>query len=259
MARREPVRLPRVRLATARPPRAGLPAAGWEHPRPAKTTGGGGTDPGAMEAAIMEALVLWYDPRRQGATNESMAADPHLKDLSGNGHDALCRNFAWAEGSGISTEAYPNALVTDGVDDKCETESIEPLSDFTIITERECISQSNAASFANAQKAFIFERNNSGVTGPIIQRCVSYGKENYVSSAAVKGRSVSWMTPTSYKGSVALTRGTNEAAAGKLTIGYIYDYGDKYGAWALWSFLLFRRTLTEQEIEWVKEHMMGEP
>lgn len=112
MARREPVRLPRVRLATARPPRAELPAAGWEQPRPAKTTGGGGTDPGAMEAAIMEALVLWYDPRRQGATNESMAADPYLKDLSGNGHDAKCQNFAWGGMSGIG--GYTDNIFTSG-------------------------------------------------------------------------------------------------------------------------------------------------
>lgn len=111
MARREPVRLPRVRLATARPPRAGLPAAGWEQPRPV-ADGGGGTDPGAMEAAIMEALVLWYDPRRQGATNESMAADPHLKDLSGGGHDAKCQNFAWGGMSGIG--GYTDNIFTSG-------------------------------------------------------------------------------------------------------------------------------------------------
>lgn len=117
MARREPVRLPRVRLATAGLPRAAMPAAGWEQARPAKTAGGGGgTSPDPMEAAIMEALVLWYDPRRQGATNESMAADPHLKDLSGNGHDAVCANFAWAGMSGMG--GYTDNLFDVSSDDR---------------------------------------------------------------------------------------------------------------------------------------------
>ena len=57
--------------------------------------------PPGTPKAIREALVCWYDPARQGATNEKMAENPVLKDLSGNGHDAACRNFAWAGMSGI--------------------------------------------------------------------------------------------------------------------------------------------------------------
>ena len=54
-----------------------------------------------MSTQIMSSMVLWYDLKRQGATNESMAADPTLRDLSGNGHDATCYNFAWSGMSGI--------------------------------------------------------------------------------------------------------------------------------------------------------------
>ena len=265
MARREPVRLPRVRLATARPPRAGVPAAGWEQPCPAKTTGGGGTDPGAMEAAIMEALVLWYDLKKQGATNESMAENPVLRDLSGNGHDALCRNFAWAEGSGISTEAYPGAIVTDGVDDLIHAEELELLTDFTVIAKREFIRFNHYGGLAfkwilgGGNGAFIFEMsyNKDDVTSP--DECLVFsdaggGGGNGI--APVQGR-VSWMTPASYNGQ-PLTRG-------KKTDGSRLDLFCNKGeitrtcSGALWSFLLFRRTLTEQEIEWVKEHLMGEP
>ena len=46
-------------------------------------------------------MILWYDLKKQGATNESMAENPVLRDLSGNGHDATCYNFAWAGMSGI--------------------------------------------------------------------------------------------------------------------------------------------------------------
>lgn len=55
--------------------------------------------------AVRDSLVLWYDIRRQGATNEGMAANPVLRDLSGNGHDATCYNFAWSGMSGIG--GYP--------------------------------------------------------------------------------------------------------------------------------------------------------
>ena len=50
---------------------------------------------------IMDSLVCWYDPGKQQCTNESMAANPVLADLSGNGHDIECFNFGWAGMSGI--------------------------------------------------------------------------------------------------------------------------------------------------------------
>lgn len=51
--------------------------------------------------SIRDAMVLWYDLKKQKATNESMAANPILKDLSGNGNNATCYNFAWSGMSGI--------------------------------------------------------------------------------------------------------------------------------------------------------------
>jgi len=58
--------------------------------------------------AIKNSMILWYDIARQGATNESMAENPVLKDLSGNGHDATCNNFAWRGMSGIGGYAISN-------------------------------------------------------------------------------------------------------------------------------------------------------
>lgn len=54
-----------------------------------------------MAQAIRSSMVVWYDIKRQGATNESMSQNPLLKDLSGHGHDATCYNFAWSGMSGI--------------------------------------------------------------------------------------------------------------------------------------------------------------
>ena len=53
--------------------------------------------------SIFDAMVLWYDPKRQGATNENMAENPVLTDLSGNGHDATCYNFGWGGMSGVGS------------------------------------------------------------------------------------------------------------------------------------------------------------
>ena len=53
------------------------------------------------EKRIMDSLICWYDIGKQQCTNESMAANPVLADLSGNGHDITCYNFAWAGMSGI--------------------------------------------------------------------------------------------------------------------------------------------------------------
>lgn len=87
-------RIPVARLGTAALRRVTLPAAGlWKK-------SGGKTPPDPVEA-IMQACVLWYDISKQQATNEGMAETPVLRDLSGNGHDATCHNFAWSGMSGI--------------------------------------------------------------------------------------------------------------------------------------------------------------
>ena len=58
--------------------------------------------------AIKDAMVLYYDIAKQKATNESMAKNPTLKDLSGNGNDATCYNFGWSRMSGIGGYTLAN-------------------------------------------------------------------------------------------------------------------------------------------------------
>ena len=58
--------------------------------------------------AIKDAMVLYYDIAKQKATNESMAENPTLKDLSGNGNDATCYNFGWSGMSGIGGYTLAN-------------------------------------------------------------------------------------------------------------------------------------------------------
>lgn len=59
-----------------------------------------------IPTAIKNSMVLWYDIAKQKATNESMAENPTLKDLSGNGNDATCYNFGWSRMSGIGGYVY---------------------------------------------------------------------------------------------------------------------------------------------------------
>lgn len=70
--------------------------------------GAGGYWPAGTPAAIRRSAVLWYDIAKQGATNETMAENPVLKDLSGHGHDATCYNFGWAGMSGIGGYSFPD-------------------------------------------------------------------------------------------------------------------------------------------------------
>ena len=60
--------------------------------------------------SIKNNMVLWYDIKRQDATNETMKVNPILKDLSGNGHDATCYNFAWSGMSGIGGYIFRRLL-----------------------------------------------------------------------------------------------------------------------------------------------------
>lgn len=63
-------------------------------------------DSGVIPKAIRDSMVLWYDLKKQGATNESMQANPVLVDHSGNGRNATCQNFAWSGMSGIGGYNY---------------------------------------------------------------------------------------------------------------------------------------------------------
>lgn len=204
--------------------------------------------------SIFDSLVLWYDIAKQGATNETMAANPVLKDLSGHGHDATCYNFGWTEESGISTTDYPGALVSDGVDDYGLCYGVPILNDFTLIACRIHIGRSDDSlvtkriSGGREDGAFQFERG--GVA------CFSYGKVNSITLSQSR---VSWMTPTSYNGS-AIIRGdlSDSDVLGLFTLraGVISGGNSHTICAALYSLILFNRTLTDEEIEWVKNNLI---
>ena len=203
---------------------------------------------GGIPSAIRRSMVLWYDIARQGCTNESMAENPILKDLSGNGHDATCYNFAWTEESGISSVNYPNALVADGVDDYAYVEGMPILTDYTVIAKRTifegsagAIAAKNAEIGLGINVEFIFEGGTK-----FISNTYSFGTANNVS---ITNEDISWQTKSSYNGT--------KIDYGKINGGTILDiFGYRYATAALYSLLLFDRTLSQEEIEWVKENLI---
>ena len=348
---------------------------------------------------ITDSLVCWYDIGKQQCTNESMAANPVLADLSGNGHNIGCFNFGWAGMSGIggyvfsrplanwykpsanngsyTTEdnvlhitklntnsgvyyvtnngnktntiveitgnnyttkpfkikisglpegklvlfkglvgnnsvspnisviyenkyfdngehivesssvvwdneelepnvinypsilidsdtaddvditiellpEYPNALVSDGVDDYCYTDGLPILTDYTVIAKRKWLQteSDNNDCFAakgNILASFLVERyGNNGS-----QEAYSFGQYNGVSFVQ---EDIIYQTKESYNGYPlkvgTATDGDNLVILGRTSapLGCIQA--------ALYSFLLFDRTLTTAEIEWVKKNMI---
>ena len=313
-------------------------------------------EPGVIPKAIKDSMVLWYDLKKQGATNESMTATPTIRDLSWNGHDATCYNFAWSGMSGIggyntnftewslivgsATEnifkipsgiqqgwlaysskellpfkckvsgingcaisyhyniddtsrsfisinkdgiynlpgsvinenymgfimqsgvtsnitieilpEYPNALVSDGVDDYALCSTLPTLDDFTIVAKRKIFNSDTSHCFVSSSDivstgAFILESKSYTDS----EALASFGAE---SSINLVTDDVVYMTPTSYNGTT-ITKGTNNDG-NNLNLFRIRPNDNRMMEGALYSFILFDRTLTTDEIAWVKTNMI---
>lgn len=329
------------------------------------------------EKRIMDSLVCWYDIGKQQCTNESMAANPVLADLSGNGHDIECFNFGWAGMSGIGgynvnftnfiTETeilktqdkiiiyntdesyngilrfinaqsqgkisypqfklkisglaegetinyvyfdgenlsirhsmvmgngiydipkieanitaddnkyctvltfnlnniryknivfeqlplYPNALVSDGVDDYCYTDGLPILTDYTVIAKRKWLGFTGNCALASKFK------NNGALTGAFGLEHIGTNDTKEYWSFGVNNRAVlypeeiTYGTPTLCNG-VPVNRG-NASDNEVLSLFSMRENMQTRGQIALYSFLLFDRTLTTAEIEWVKKNMI---
>lgn len=315
--------------------------------------------------AIKNAMVLWYDIARQGATNESMAENPILKDLSGNGHDIECFNFGWSGMSGIggymsdftkgyhyntkdesfeyitptkfhfvksfNTDGeiwklkyiggkiklnvtgipddanfrigtlinvinlqnginildissvvdadstygfslsrtgecditveqlplYPNALVSDGVDDYAYVKGLPILTDYTVIAKR---SYQGFEQNLQDNNIALAGKNTSGENGAfMLERLLKSGEYSEYNFGRYNGITlhndiITYATKDSYNGVQKLNAG-ELPDTDTLLLFTKGRYNSTVQA-ALYSFLLFDRTLTTAEIEWVKKNMI---
>lgn len=220
-----------------------------------------GHKPDAMPSAIRSSLVCWYSPKRQGCTNENMAETPVLRDLSGRGLHMTCHNFAWTTESGIAEDG---SMIFDGVDDVCDiysdviTSQLE--SDFTVVIRYiTFVSPGNFAVLSNSpapfQGAFIF--NLSEYYWAYESKIYIYGNANSIRKTPANEWETKYFTPHDYNGQQTLTQ-SNATSTPMLALGAIRrgDQSNRFLNGLVSSCLVFNRTLTPEEIEWVKLNMI---
>lgn len=322
---------------------------------------------------IIDSMVLWYDIKRQGATNESMSQKPVLRDLSGNGHDATCYNFGWGRMSGIGGYAtnfnawvttspneiinktnnsftitktsgvnnesilyiedfsgtlkfkvsgltegdlllttrhtneinivitedgiyeykysvksvafksntkrdscnitieqiaeYPNALVSDGVDDYAivnNTPTSYPLG-YTVIAKRDWLNTDRNAGLcaerydSASHSAFVIEKLNYPRTG--VFQCESFKYSETVDINILQKNGIIYQTTFNYNGQIDINvpSGYKRDSYGSVVFFKLNSQELNFynGSLALYSFLLFNRDLTYEEIEWVKTNLIN--
>ena len=211
-----------------------------------------------MEERVEDSIILHYDVAKQGATNESMKTDPRLIDLSDHGYDAKLYNFAWTEDSGINTTTYPNALVFDGVDDYGVVKDIPilmPEVGFTVIAKRKILDTDKycvaACSPGNALGFFLFEIGYIGSEEPAYPETYIYSFGHFNKTVLNENNDITYMTSKVYNGT-SINIGTNNSIA-PLHIGRRASTDSRILKGVIYSFMLFNRDLTTEEIEFVKQ------
>ena len=156
---------------------------------------------------------------------------------------------------------YPGALVSDGVDDYCLVEGLPLLNKedgYTVIAKRDFLDEYStgtsdlrnlAGKYSNwvTDGAFLFEYQNNG-----IGNASSFGFYNHVdipksgityqTKQLYNGENISYGSFTDTDRMIMFTARTNAG----------------YTKYALYSFILFNRDLSTDEIEWVKTNLMSE-
>lgn len=179
---------------------------------------------------------------------------PQIDLESGGNHCGFIFNKV-QESCNITIEQlplYPNSLVSDGVDDYCLVEGLPLLNKedgYTVIAKRKrlsnmgCLASKRNTALTNG--AFVFELSVDGED----KRCDSFDGRNQISSFA---DTISWQTKNSYNGKPIGVG--DEEDNDVLRLFLLYD--KYYCQVALYSFLLFNRDLTTEEIEWVKTNLI---
>ena len=146
---------------------------------------------------------------------------------------------------------YEGALVFDGVDDYGISENQPILTDYTVMAKRRWLShKENTSAIAgkrvseSEQGAFQLERDGGNIT-------LSFGKFTPITLS--KKDFFVYQTKGSYNGNeIAIGNATDSK---NLFLGKSFP-GGELANFALYDFILFNRTLTIDEIEWVKKNVM---
>ena len=151
------------------------------------------------------------------------------------------------------------------MDDYCYTDGLPILTDYTVIAKREYTNPSilytrgncfasKATTNADNEGAFVMElvdgfRPNSEF------RNYNFGFQNITKQAFDSNNPYVYQTVNSYNGE-KIVKGTVQDTEDLFIFSLRSTEIGRLGSIALYSFLLFDRTLTTAEIEWVKKNMI---
>lgn len=206
-----------------------------------------------------DAIVCEYNPIKQGCTNQNMNTDNVLRDLSGNGYHMNCYNFAWNVQSGIYDDG---SLILDGVDDYLKVTGLPIMDDFTVMVQSYDYISSHSVlaskSYPTATDGAFILRNIDTAGRSSLR---SFGNNNWVNYIQ-ETVNVMAMTKTEYYKDFdnnvhfSITPGTG-VDIDTLWIGKIRDNNSVFGKTRLYSFLMFNRSLTKEEMDWVRNSKMN--
>lgn len=200
------------------------------------------------EEFVYKHMVCWYSPKKQGATNEGLAADPRLVDLSGHGNDMNIVGLNYTTTSGIQSDG---GLHLWGGYAFCDSDIV--LRDFTVIAKWQRNLNQYIGYPCVMSKETTFRLNqNIG-----FEVCWSFGVQMQISHT---NGGITYMTPKNYNGEVQIDRGgESDSTNKKLVLGFIKKPSDE--GWknhtTIYDVLLFNRTLTEKQIQWVVDNLIN--
>lgn len=147
---------------------------------------------------------------------------------------------------------YPNQLCYDGKS-YAVAYGLPILTDYTIITDRTWFKDKikSWSYFIDKSKAFVFERTSNGN---------NFSAKSFAAETSIKleETNVSYQTKTSYNGNVINYHSDQYDNDDRLIIGSTKDIlGNQCFIGCHGDILLFNRTLTDDELDLVKEHFFG--
>ena len=163
---------------------------------------------------------------------------------------------------------YPNALVSDGVDDYCLVGGLPLLNKedgYTVIAKREWIGDANSKSQGFVSKgsgitwtdgAFYFEcveGNGTRLFNRVFPNSNSKDGNNTIFNFAQEN--LTYLTSAKYNNSDIVNVGDG-VDTDKLVVFRLSLQSGFYASISLYSLLLFNRDLTTEEIEWVKTNLI---
>ena len=204
-----------------------------------------------------EHLICFYNPKLQGLTKESVLSDATLADLSGNGHDMTLYGFTKDE----EIINDKGALVFDGVNDYAESSETPILKDFQIFLD--------IYNNKPHDDMYVFSKDNTTWSSCVFMVQSPWKANNPISWIAfgdnrldvikriTDHRAIYILSPTVvYLNNTRYTADYNKKYIDeqnrKLVLGKTRINNNKYVPYEVANVILFRITLTDDQINEVK-------